>query len=68
MEIERLTLSVAEAARVLGISRNTAYELVRQDQIPYIRFGKRILIPRKRLIAMLEGDEENSGYCTIISS
>jgi len=67
MEIERLTLSVTEAAKVLGISRNTAYELVRQEQIPYIRFGKRILIPRKRLVAMLE-DEENSGYGTIIST
>lgn len=68
MEVERLTLSVAEAAKVLGISRNTAYELVRQEQIPYIRFGKRILIPRKRLVAMLEGGEENTGYGTFISS
>ena len=67
MEIERLTLSVAEAAKVLGISRNTAYELVRQEQIPYIRFGKRILIPRKRLVAILE-DEDNTGYGTIIST
>ena len=67
MEVERLTLSVTEAAKVLGISRNTAYELVKQEQIPYIRFGKRILIPRKRLVAMLE-DEENTGYGTIIST
>ena len=67
MEVERLTLSVAEAAKVLGISRNTAYELVRQEQIPSIRFGKRILIPKKRLIAMLE-DEENTGYGRIIST
>ena len=67
MEIERLTLSVAEAAKLLGISRNTAYELVKQEQIPHIRFGKRILIPRKRLVAMLE-DDENTGYCTIIST
>jgi len=57
MEVERLTLSVAEAAKILGISRNTAYELVKQKQIPYIRFGKRILIPRKRLEQILEGKE-----------
>ena len=43
---ERYCMTVPEAARKLGISRNFAYELVKQGQLPVIRFGKRILIPR----------------------
>jgi len=46
MSEDRLTYSVAEAARVLGISRNLAYEMVRCGRIPSIRFGKRLLISR----------------------
>jgi excisionase family DNA binding protein len=42
---EKLALSCPEAAKLLGLSRNTIYELVRQNKIPFIRYGKRILIP-----------------------
>jgi excisionase family DNA binding protein len=55
MDIEkRLCLTVPEAAELLGISRNFAYELVKQGQLPVIRFGKRLLIPRVALDKMLE--------------
>jgi excisionase family DNA binding protein len=49
-----LTLSVAQAARSLGISRNTAYECVRQGSIPSIRLGHRIVVPRKAMEALLD--------------
>jgi len=39
-------LTVEEAARWLRISRNLCYELIRQDQIPSIRLGSRIRVPR----------------------
>ena len=55
---KRLCLTVPEAAEMLGISRNFAYELVKQGQIPVIRFGKRILIPKIALEKML-GKGEN---------
>jgi len=42
----RLLLTVPEAARLLRISRNLAYELVAQGRLPHIRLGRRILIPR----------------------
>ena len=51
---ERLTYTVEEAAELLGISRNSAYEAVRKGEIPTIRLGRRILIPRSRLEAMLD--------------
>jgi excisionase family DNA binding protein len=46
--------TVEEAGKLLGISRATAYECVRTGQIPNIRFGKRILVPRVALLKMLD--------------
>ena len=43
---ERYCMKVPEAAKKLGISRNFAYELVKRGELPSIRFGKRILIPK----------------------
>ena len=51
---KRLCITVPEAAAMLGLSRNFAYELVKQGQLPVIRFGKRLLIPRLALEKMLE--------------
>lgn len=51
---KRLCITVPEAAEMLGISRNFAYELVKQGQLPVIRFGKRLLIPRVALEKRLE--------------
>ncbi len=52
--MESATLSVEETAKVLGIGRNSAYEGVRTGQIPSIRIGKRILVPRIALERILE--------------
>lgn len=50
---EPLTLSVQTAAEMLGLTRSSAYEAVRTGQIPSIRFGKRIVVPRAALNRML---------------
>jgi excisionase family DNA binding protein len=50
-------LTVEEAARVLRISRQTAYEGVRSGEIPSLRIGARLLVPRRRLEQMLAGEE-----------
>jgi excisionase family DNA binding protein len=50
----RLTLSVEEAAEALGISRALAYESVRRGEIPNIKIGRRILVPRVALDRLLE--------------
>lgn len=46
-------LTVEEAARLLRIGRSSAFEGVRNGAIPSIRIGRRILVPRARLMAML---------------
>lgn len=42
-------MSVPEAAELLGISRNNAYELVKRGELPSIKLGKRKLIPKVAL-------------------
>ncbi|MFC1986392.1 helix-turn-helix domain-containing protein [Chloroflexota bacterium] len=54
---KRLCVSVTEVAEMLGLSRNNAYDLVKTKQLPSIRFGKRILIPRAALEKRLEKEE-----------
>ena len=51
---ERLTLSVNEAADVLGISRAFAYELVARGELPCLRLGRRVVVPRHALEQLLE--------------
>jgi excisionase family DNA binding protein len=51
---ERYCMAVPEAARRLGVSRNFGYELVKRGELPVIRFGKRLLIPKVALEKMLE--------------
>lgn len=55
---DQLTVSVTEAARLLGIGRGTAYECVRTGEIPSIRLGRRIVIPKRALEALLKRAEE----------
>ena len=53
---DRLVVSVAEAAELLGISRAFAYELVARGQLPVICLGRRRLVPKVALRALVEGD------------
>lgn len=41
-----LTLRVEDLMPILGIGRNTAYELVRSGQIRSIRIGRQLRIPK----------------------
>ena len=51
----RTTITVTEAAVVLGIGRSAAYEAVRVGQIPSLRIGRRVLVPVSALSALLDG-------------
>jgi excisionase family DNA binding protein len=57
---ERLTLSVKEAAARLGLSRNAAYSAVKNGQIPCIKIGKRLLVPKIQLAKLLQGNENET--------
>ena len=50
---EKLALTVKETAQLLGLSRNSAYQGVLTGEIPHLKVGKRILVPRVSLERML---------------
>jgi excisionase family DNA binding protein len=49
----KLTLSVEEAAKLLGIGRNLCYDRVKTGEIPVIKIGRRLLVPRSALEKLL---------------
>jgi excisionase family DNA binding protein len=56
---DRLTYTVPEAGRLLGISRGAAYAAAADKTLPTIRIGRRLLVPRAALQRLLErADEE----------
>ena len=59
----KVVLNVNEVAEMLDLSRNSIYSGLKRGEIPHIRVGKRLLIPRAALEAMLKsktGDDAES--------
>jgi excisionase family DNA binding protein len=54
-DTEPLTLTVPETARLLGIGVNQCYAAVAKGELPAIKIGRRLLISRQKLLAMLNG-------------
>ena len=55
-KVERRTLTVEEAAKALGIGRSAGYAAARSGELPTVRIGRRLLVPRDALERMLTGD------------
>ena len=62
LEALPVVLTVEEVAEVLRIGRTSAYEAVRRGEIPTVKIGRRVIVPRaalERLLAStLEGGEQ----------
>jgi excisionase family DNA binding protein len=52
---QKQTGTIDEAAKVLGIGRNAAYQAARRGEIPTIKIGKRILVLWAALERKLQG-------------
>jgi len=50
---DQAVYSVPQVARILGIARNSAYEGIHRGEIPHIRVGGRILVPKEALDNLL---------------
>ncbi|TYQ13093.1 UNVERIFIED_CONTAM: excisionase family DNA binding protein [Acetivibrio alkalicellulosi] len=61
--MEKLVYTVTETAKLLNIGMNKAYDLINQQQIPNVRVGRKILIPKQALEKWLE---ESTGEVTEI--
>lgn len=60
MQVERLTITVDEAAELLGISRALAYDMARTGKLPALRFGKRFVIPKKAIENLMQQAEKTA--------
>jgi excisionase family DNA binding protein len=53
-------LTVEEAGDFLRISRGSAYQAVRAGEIPSVRIGRRVLVPRHALLALLDPQNDEA--------
>ena len=56
----KTVLSVPEVARILRVSRGTAYDYCQRGLIPHKRLAGRIIIPRARFEAWLAGADDET--------
>jgi excisionase family DNA binding protein len=47
------TYSVPEAGRIVGLGKNASYDAVRRGELPVLRFGRILRVPRAALEQML---------------
>ena len=52
--MDRQTFTIEETAEILGIGRSAAYQAARDGQIPVIKLGRRLLVPKVALERMLD--------------
>lgn len=58
IETQRETITIQEAARRLGISRNSCYALAQRGELPgAIRLGKRIVVSIYQFERFLRGED-----------
>ncbi len=60
----KITLTVHEAAKLIGISKPKMYELVRAGKVRFVNVGKKILISRQSLLDwLMKGDSNGKEAC-----
>jgi excisionase family DNA binding protein len=47
------TYSVPEAGHIVGLGKNASYDAARRGQLPVLRFGRLLRVPRAALERML---------------
>ena len=53
--IGRLTMTVTEAGKLLGVGRTSVYAAIRNGELPSFKIGRRILVPTLALARKIEG-------------
>jgi excisionase family DNA binding protein len=53
MNPDDLTMSVPEAGRLLKLGRSQSYEAAARGEIPTLRFGRSLRVPKPKFMQML---------------
>ena len=59
----KVTLTVPEAAELIGICKPTMYEMVRAGKVRSVKVGKKILISRQSLMDWLKEEDSYEEAC-----
>ena len=51
---DRLVLTIEEAGKLLGLGRSGTYEAAKRGDIPTLKIGSQILVPKVALLKLLE--------------
>ncbi len=54
-------LTVMEAASLLRLGRNGAYEAIKRGELFAVKVGRRLLVPKAALLQMLAGGATGAG-------
>ena len=52
--MDKMTYTVQEAAKAIGVSQAKMYVMARENKVPNIKMGKRVVIPIKAFQAWIE--------------
>ena len=52
----RATITIEQAAQLLGLGRTAAYHAARRGELPTRRLGRRLLVPVPALVTWLEAN------------
>ncbi|MEK3788067.1 helix-turn-helix domain-containing protein [Paenibacillus sp. FSL K6-1230] len=60
--MKKITLTVTEAAELIGVSQTTVYTMAREKQIPHTRVRGRILFHRDVIESWLRGELQETKH------
>lgn len=52
--METRIYKINEIAEILGISKSYAYQMIKEEKIPVVRLGRRIIIPKPKFDVWFE--------------
>jgi excisionase family DNA binding protein len=64
MKLEELpeVLTIEQIASYCGVGRSTCYDAARRGELPTVRLGSRLIVPKARFIDFLNGGATDASY------
>jgi hypothetical protein len=60
--------TIEQAGKIVGVSRAQAYVLARSGQLPTLRLGHRLVVPKVQLDRLLRGENADAGHTCVMET
>ena len=60
---EALVYNVSEVAQLLGMGKTATWEAIWRGEIPHLKIGRRVLVPRAASQSLLSQAGSDNGHC-----